>query len=153
MSDPAPVWAAAPRLAPDVAWPAYAFVPGVDPHPIRDPRGHSFGAPEPAWSDERAVRVGVDRYHAGYLWEAHEAWEQVWKRTAAGARREFLRALIQLAAALLKRRMGDERGVAKLAAKAATGFAGAGTPGARDLYVAALRVRSGGPPPRLPWPL
>ena len=37
------------RYAPDIPLPPYAYLPGRDPHPIRDPKGHMHGvedAPE-----------------------------------------------------------------------------------------------------------
>ena len=38
-----------PRYAPDRDLPPYAFLPGRDPHPTRDPKGHSYASSaEPA---------------------------------------------------------------------------------------------------------
>jgi len=106
-------------------FPPYAYLPGRDPHPVRDPRGHSFEAEpsEPpaiavdpaAWRDCVAYLHGVDLYNHGYLWEAHEAWEGPWR----GAELEtpqhaFLQGLIQCAAACLKVTMGEPRGTARL---------------------------------------
>lgn len=103
----------------EVGLPPYAHIPGVTPHPIRDPDGHSFQArragsvlPDPA--DWRAVPdycAGIDLFNAGYYWEAHEAWEHVW--IAAGRRgplADFLKALIKLAAAGVKIREGAPAG-------------------------------------------
>jgi hypothetical protein len=111
------------RYAPERAFPAYAFLPGRDPHPTRDRSGHSFGLPEPdpvhlaaeRWRDNRDYLFGVDLYNHGYLWEAHEAWEGLWhaaKRDPVQA--EHLQGLIQCAAACLKARMGQPRGVERL---------------------------------------
>ena len=36
------------RYLPGKAFPPYAFLPGRDPHPTRDPEGHSFGREEEA---------------------------------------------------------------------------------------------------------
>jgi len=114
-----------PRFAPARPFPAYAFLPGRDPHPTRDPAGHSFtDRPEPAaaflsaaeWERNEDYLFGVDLYNAGYLWEAHETWEGLWhaaKRDPLQA--TFLQGLIQCAAAALKIPMGQPRGLQRLA--------------------------------------
>ena len=51
---------------------------------------------------EDHLREGARLFDAGEWWEAHEAWETPW-RTATGTERDFLQALILLAAALHKR--------------------------------------------------
>jgi hypothetical protein len=61
---------------------------------------------------------GIDLYHAGYLWEAHEQWESVWRVSGDAEQREFLQGLVQIAAAVLKGRSGNGRGAKKLATKA-----------------------------------
>jgi hypothetical protein len=104
----------APRLLMSERLPAYAHLPGVTPHPLNDPRGHSHGQtndPPPVdpgcWRESRAYLLGLDLFNAGYFWEAHEVWEGLWK--AAGRRGEtadFLKGLIQLAVAGLKQRQG-----------------------------------------------
>lgn len=48
------------------------------------------------------LRRGAALFNAGDWWEAHEAWEDVW-RTAQGEKRAFVQALILLSAALHKR--------------------------------------------------
>jgi len=48
------------------------------------------------------LHEGARLFNDGRYWEAHEAWEDVW-RTAAGQERAFVQALILLAAALHKR--------------------------------------------------
>jgi hypothetical protein len=113
------------RYAPGRPFPAYAYLPGRDPHPTGDPRGHSFtSAPEtraaylpPArWLENVDYLYGVDLYNAGYLWEAHEVWEGLWhqaKRDALQA--PFLQGLIQCAAAALKVPMRQPNGLARLA--------------------------------------
>jgi hypothetical protein len=112
------------RYAPRRAFPPYAFLPGRDPHPTRDPAGHSHARPSaPAphleagrWRENEPYLFGVDLYNHGYLWEAHEAWEELWH--AAGQERTqalFLQGLIQCAAAWLKIPMGQPRGLERLA--------------------------------------
>lgn len=111
------------RLAPLRPFPPYAFLPGRDPHPTRDPRGHSFGReeeppphlPPERWAQNAEYLWGADLYNHGYLWEAHEAWEGLWhqaKRDPLQA--DFLQGLIQCAAACLKVPMGQPAGLAKL---------------------------------------
>jgi hypothetical protein len=113
------------RYAPDRPFPSYAFLPGRDPHPTRDPRGHShaaegeaparYVAPE-AWRTNEDYLFGADLYNHGYLWEAHEAWEGLWHQAKHdGVQADFLQGLIQCAAACLKIPMGQPVGLARLA--------------------------------------
>jgi hypothetical protein len=116
------------RLLPQRPFPAYAFLPGRDPHPTRDPAGHSAGnednpppkdLPKPhEWPSSPDYLYGIDLYNYGYLWEAHEAWEGLWhlaKNDPDSQRADFLQGLIQCAAATLKVLMGQPRGVVALA--------------------------------------
>jgi len=114
-----------PRYAPERTFPAYRFLPGRDPHPTRNPDGHSYtGEPEPPqpyipadeWRSNGEYLYGVDLYNHGFLWEAHEAWEGLW-HPAKGHEplADFLQGLIQCTAASLKVPMEQPRGVAKLA--------------------------------------
>jgi hypothetical protein len=112
------------RYAPARPFPAYAYLPGRDPHPTGDPRGHSFASPEapaaylpPAsWRENHDYLYGVDLYNAGYLWEAHEAWEGLWHEAKHDAlQAPFLQGLFQCAAAALKVTMGQPNGVVRLA--------------------------------------
>ncbi len=93
------------------AFPPYTFVPGENPHPVRDPEGHSYGQLEHAavefdpehWQDCDEYLYGIDLFNHGYWWEAHEALEGVW--IAAGRTTQigyFIQGLIQVAVALLK---------------------------------------------------
>lgn len=104
--------------------PAYRFVPGLHPHPTRDPGGHSYGAHERAprrWTPEEWPALedwlaGVDLFNAHYFWEAHEAWEGLWAtQPRASSPALFLQGLIQIAAALLKQHLGSEGGARTLA--------------------------------------
>ena len=127
------------RLLPDRPFPPYAYVPGETPHPRRDPGGHSYGAefelPEPPdpedWRTCRDYLYGIDLFNHGFYWEAHEAWEGLWVACGRrGAIATYLQALISLAAAGLKARSGNARGMRANAAKAARLFeAVAGLPG------------------------
>ena len=131
-----------PRYAPANPLPPYAYVPGHDlPHPVNDPRGHSYNAhpqspgalkpppvPAPLPTDpasRRRVlaatlaadpqwRFALDLFNGGWYWEAHEAWESFWNtlgRTTPEAR--LVQGLIHLAAAAVKIREGKPNGVAR----------------------------------------
>lgn len=50
------------------------------------------------------LQRGIQLFNAGEWWEAHEAWEPSWLK-ATGEERDFIQALILLAAALHKRWM------------------------------------------------
>ncbi len=56
---------------------------------------------------------GVRLYQRGYYWHAHEAWEELWRK-AEEPFRSFLKALIQLAAALIHAERGEWQGVRNL---------------------------------------
>ena len=60
---------------------------------------------------------GIDLYNGSYWWEAHEVFEGFWhaygRETTAG---NFFQALIQCAAAHLKRELGNEPATSKLVA-------------------------------------
>lgn len=95
-----------PRLRPDRCFPAYAYLPGRQPHPVRDPLGHSY-----QMQPVRAVASlsseefdwGQDLFNHGYYWEAHEAWEGIWQVAETNSPlRSLLKALILLAACGVK---------------------------------------------------
>src|SRR5688500_6277324 len=107
-----------PRLVPERPLPPYAFVPGRFPHPVSDPRGHSYGArPEPSappdperWRECSSYLYGIDLFNHGYYWEAHEEWEGLWHAcNRRGRTANFLKGLIKLAAAGVKAREGQPR--------------------------------------------
>ncbi len=100
------------RYCPQLAFPPYRHVPGVTPHPNKDPQGHSYGLeendgaipPPEAWRENEDYLYGVDLYNFAYWWEAHEAWEGLWHQAEADYRL-FLQGLIQVSAALIKYHM------------------------------------------------
>ena len=137
-----------PRYQPARPLPEYAYVPGRNPHPTRSKQGHSYGAaaagagylPGERWADNAEYLWGVDLYNAGYFWEAHEAWEGLW-RAAAGrdaAQRRFLQGLIQCAAASLKATAGDADACRRLAARGLARLSQASTD--RDGFSMGLHV-------------
>ena len=99
-------------------------MPGRDPHPTRDPGGHSFSSPEerppflPAhrWRESTSYLWGADLYNHGFLWEAHEAWEGQWHVSKSDrVLAAYLQGLIQCAAAWLKIAMRQPKGLERLA--------------------------------------
>ena len=140
-----------PRFAPDAAFPPYTFVPGRTPHPVRDPAGHLFGqtldVPPPLdperWLECRAYLHGIDLFNHGYYWEAHEVWEGLWRAAGrTGTTADFLKGLIKLAAAGVKVRQGQPRGIASHAAGAADLFSDIARPlGDEGAVYLGLRLR------------
>lgn len=115
------------RYAADIPFPEYAFVPAKHPHPVTDPRGHSFGQAhttatplDPAQPmASRAFLFAIDLFNAGFYWEAHEAWEGLWVAAGrTGTTADFLKGLIKLAAAGVKAREGQTQGVRRHARRA-----------------------------------
>lgn len=119
--------ASPPRYAPYYQFPPYTYVPGLSPHPISSPRGHSFQhrpSESPPltrenWQSHVTYLVGIDLWNFGYYWEAHEIWESAWQSTRIIPQRNipnppslhhFLQALIKLAAAGVKHREGNSVG-------------------------------------------
>ena len=121
-SDPTPM----PRLAPQLALPARAFVPGRTERPAEGwLRELGAGAKEADLADPAgslAFRYGCDLFHEGFLWEAHEAWEGLWqlarRRPELADEATLLRALIQIAAAALQERMDHPAGVVRIRERA-----------------------------------
>ena len=101
----------ADRLEPARPLPPYTYVPGRTPHPKSDPLGHAYGHDEPPLAPfdpahleaSPDFRYGVDPFHAGYYWEAHEVWESLWHAVGHhGPTADLLKGLIKLAAAGVK---------------------------------------------------
>jgi hypothetical protein len=115
-TEPAPLAADLPRYAPSVPLPPYRYVPGVNHHPKRDPRGHQYGrveapiafVPPGEWRQNLDYLHGVDLFNRGYFWEAHEVWEGIWHAaTADVVCRDFLKGMIQSTGAMLKHHASD----------------------------------------------
>jgi hypothetical protein len=101
------------RYQPARALPSHAYLPGRTPRPERDSREDS---PHATLWDE--YLWGADLYNHGYFWEAHEAWEALWRGAQHdGVRRMFLKGLIQCAAACLKGLLGDVEACGRLATR------------------------------------
>lgn len=125
--------AALTRLVPEAPLPPYSYVSGRFPHPIRDPRGHSYGhslreatpLDPDTWQLSREYLLGCDLFNHGFYWEAHETWEGVWNACGRrGTEADFLKGLIKLAAAGVKVREGRPEGVARHGSRAGTLFRG-----------------------------
>lgn len=84
-----------------------------------------------------ALRHGGRLFNAGKFYEAHEAWEDVW-RPMKGAERNFFRGLIQLAVAMKKAREGNPAGVIRLLDRASDLLAPY-EPAHRGVEITALR--------------
>ena len=124
--------ASRPRLT-AAPLPPYSYVPGREPHPLRDPAGHLFGQEEPEVAplipgqcEKSATYLrGIDLFNHGYYWEAHEAWEALWHAAGRhGTTADFLKGLIKLAAAGVKAREGNCNGIRRHARRAADLFSG-----------------------------
>jgi hypothetical protein len=112
-----------PRYCPERSLPERAFIPGRGPKPASESQLAPYRAAE-RWRDNEAYLWGVDLYNHGFAWEAHEAWEDLWRAAKHDeAQATFLQGLIQCAAARVKMSMGDaaatrrllERGLKRLA--------------------------------------
>ncbi len=75
--------------------------------------------PAPAdWRQCEPYLYGVDLFNLAYWWEAHEAWEDLWKRSGDPTQRDFLQGLILVSAALLKQHLRQPRGAGRLLERA-----------------------------------
>ena len=98
----------------------------MTPHPERDPAGHSYRRQRPFQpllteengSSHQGYLYGIDLFNAGFYWEAHVEWEELWQASSDESTRLFLQALVQIAAAMVKLREGSFSGVDKLAFRA-----------------------------------
>lgn len=67
------------------------------------------GPIEATWTDPRFVE-GAEHYDAGRYFEAHEAWEHLWRALPPGEEKLQVQGLIQLAVSLEHHRRGNPRG-------------------------------------------
>ncbi len=101
-------------------FPNYRFMAGENPHPTEHPQGHSYGKefhqseklyPQ-RWYKNETYLYGVDLYNFAYWWEAHEAFESLWRESQpVSLTRDFLQGLIKVSAAFLKWHQRKERGL------------------------------------------
>ena len=100
--------------------PSHAYVPG---HNARHPddwfdeikASVTKDVPLDQLHQTDAWKAGLYYFHAGYFWECHEVLEAVWMRTAdPSPERSITQAIIQLANARLKIRMGKMNAAQRL---------------------------------------
>lgn len=103
-----------------IEFPPYRFIPGENPHPTENPRGHSYGKKEKKltafdpmqWQGNAQYLYGVDLYNHGYWWESHEAFEGLWKVAAReNISRDYLQGLIKISGAFIKWRLRKRQGL------------------------------------------
>lgn len=121
------------RLLPTAELPPYTYVPTAEtPHPIRDPKGHSFNRKNrdvkplaaERWADNRNYLVAIDYFNLGYYWEAHEELDRLCRVTGADTMPgRFLKGLVKLSAAGVKVLQCSIHGVRRHAASAGEVFA------------------------------
>jgi hypothetical protein len=117
-----------PRWVPHKRLPPYAYLPGKNPHPVRDPTGHSHHVEPLPVATEASLGSdpflwGLDLFNHGYYWEAHEAWEGLWQvADRDGSLRMLLKGLILLSAAGVKIRERKNAAATRHAMRAAALF-------------------------------
>ena len=76
-------------------------------------------APHPTFSADVPFLYAVDLFNHRFYWEAHEAWEPMWRAADDGsAIRDLLQSLIQASASVLQLHMGRQTGAAHLISRA-----------------------------------
>ena len=112
------------RWLPEKSFPSYAYLPGRQPHPVRDPAGHSYNTEAMSLAakaslDSDIFLWGLDLFNHGYYWEAHDAWEGLWQVAGRGAPlRMLFKGLILLSAAGVKIREGKQAAAIRHAGRA-----------------------------------
>ena len=112
-----------PRLAPQLPLPAQPYLPASGRARPQLPISQALAADgaESAGFSPTLFAYGIDAFHAGCCWEAHECWEVLWRREPkTHARRALLQGMILLAAARVKARQGRPHGAAALHQRALT---------------------------------
>jgi len=85
-----------PRYWPERSLPERAFIPGRGPKPAAAAEQRAAYLSAERWRDSAAYLWGVDLYNYGYAWEAHEAWEALWRAAKRDATQAtYLQGLIQ----------------------------------------------------------
>lgn len=105
-------------------FPPFRYIPGRSPHPRTAPTKNARLVTQDAlpgfspddWYTCEPYLYGIDLFNHGYWWEAHEVFETVWLAAGQGSTvcGRFVQGLIQLAAAQLKRFIGELRGAQSL---------------------------------------
>jgi hypothetical protein len=103
----------------DVIRPPHAYVPGATPrHPEGwfDPlkAGITGDMTEAEMEASLAWQAGMTYRAEGFYWECHEVLEALWLVTDDGPLRSYVQAVIQMANAQLKEKMGRPKASARL---------------------------------------
>lgn len=105
------------RLCPQREFPPYAFIPGKNPHPLKE-GGHSFSQGEPhltkintdAPYDSEDFLYALDLFNHAYYWETHMYLEALWNaHQRKGDACHLFLAIIKLSAAAIKWKLGQEK--------------------------------------------
>jgi predicted metal-dependent hydrolase len=80
---------------------------------------------KPGWEfgtlpEEEVLRRGGDLFDQGLYWEAHEVWEEVWRRRSGQPDRDFLKGIIQAAAGMWHATQGNYPGAISVMGRAVT---------------------------------
>lgn len=106
------------RYLPQYPLPKLRYMPGKCPKDEkRDdiPKFNLQKLNEENWKRNKTYLYGIDLFNAGFYYEAHEVWEELWFETGkTSPEGQFLQALIQLSAAELKNRLREEKPAKRL---------------------------------------
>lgn len=80
-------------------------------------------APYDPDEEKRFFHEGIELFNTGEFFEAHEAWEEIWKNTA-GRKAKFYQGLIQAAVVLEHMNRANPRGVQRVWSTMLTKFEG-----------------------------
>lgn len=118
-----------------MALPPWRYLPGHGPHPFRHPGGHQFtdGSPPPelpwrveGWASDARWGHGLDLFDHRFYWESHEVIEALWhKIDRLDPEAGLAQGLIQAAASVLKRQLGEARAAERLHLRAVERLQGA----------------------------
>lgn len=98
------------RLIPNLPFPHYIFIPGLNPHPKKE-GGHMEGQSDPVAEKidpahpekNDFLRYSIDLLNFGYFWESHVYFEALWNAHGrTGSVSDFLKGMIKLGAAGVK---------------------------------------------------
>lgn len=136
------------RSGPELVLPPVPYLPGRTPRPpehLFEPLKRELSPALTArdLASSIAFRCGLEAFFAGYYWEAHELWEAVWMcLPPASAERHFVRGLIQLANAGLKRRMRRPAAARRILALADAAFSEAAPSGSKAVMTIDVELLS-----------
>lgn len=133
---------APPPLRLDLPLPAWRYVPGQGPHPLREGGHGGCGLPEDAPVHEAMLR-GLDLLAHRFPWEAHEAFEHAWRQLPHGSgARQATAGLVKLCAALLRSWCGDPAAARRLVERATADLDAGAPPSIGDARPLLEQVRA-----------